>query len=191
MSNEPGWNAPQQKPPQSQSPQSQPPQYPQQNWDAPPPDRGAPLSPQPSPQHSDAPHPGSYPPYDSQEGAPQYQGPPGGPAQSGGLSPNIAAMLSYLLFGWIGGLIMYLTQKDREVRFHAAQSILTFGGLAIISLVITIVNAAAGSLLLLALSWLISLLSFALWIFLSIQGYQLRHTKLPIVGDIAEQWAVK
>ncbi|MFN2497057.1 MAG: DUF4870 domain-containing protein, partial [Pseudonocardiaceae bacterium] len=139
----------------------------------------------------DAQHPGNYPPYDSQWGAPQYQGPASGPAQSGGLAPNIAAMLSYLLFGWIGGLIMYLTQKDREVRFHAAQSILTFGGLAIISLLISIVNAGLGSLLLLTLSWLISLLSFALWIFLSIQGYQLKHTKLPVVGDIAEQWAVK
>jgi len=41
------------------------------------------------------------------------------------------------------------------------------------------------------LGWLISLLSFALWIFLSIQGYQLKHIKLPIVGSIAEQWARK
>jgi uncharacterized membrane protein len=36
-------------------------------------------------------------------------------------------MLSYLLFGWIGGLIMFFTQKHPEVRFHAAQSIIVFG----------------------------------------------------------------
>jgi uncharacterized membrane protein len=123
----------------------------------------------------------------------EYRGPAGGgaPSQAGGLAPNIAAMLSYLLFGWIGGLIMYLTQKDREVRFHAAQSILTFGGLAILTVFFNIVNAIAGSVLLALLSLLISLLSFGLWIFLSIQGYQLKHTKLPVVGDLAEQWAVK
>jgi uncharacterized membrane protein len=123
----------------------------------------------------------------------EYRGPAGGgaPSQTGGLAPNIAAMLSYLLFGWIGGLIMYLTQKDREVRFHAAQSILTFGGFAILTVFLNIVNLIAGSILLALLSLLISLFSFGLWIFLSIQGYQLKHTKLPVVGDLAEQWAVK
>jgi uncharacterized membrane protein len=127
---------------------------------------------------------------------PQYQGYPGStgggvPSQAEGLAPNIAAMLSYLLFGWIGGLIMYLTQKDREVRFHAAQSILTFGGLAILTVFFNIVNTIAGSMLLALLSLLISLLAFVLWIFLSIQGYQLKHTKLPVVGDLTEQFAAK
>jgi uncharacterized membrane protein len=86
---------------------------------------------------------------------------------------------------------MYLTQKDREVRFHAAQSILTFGGLAILTVFFNIVNTIAGSMLLALLSLLISLLAFVLWIFLSIQGYQLKHTKLPVVGDLAEQFAAK
>lgn len=134
-----------------------------------------------------------------QEPLPPGQQNPGYPAAPptpvGGLEPNIAAMLSYLLFGWIGGVIMYLTQKDREVRFHAAQSILTFGGLTIISWGVGIMNAFAASAGLVMvgslISMLIGLLSLGLWIFLSIQGYQLKHTKLPIVGDIAEQWAVK
>ncbi|MGH7870566.1 MAG: DUF4870 domain-containing protein, partial [Candidatus Dormibacteraceae bacterium] len=131
----------------------------------------------------------------------EYPGPAGDSTSSqvGGLAPNIAAMLSYLLFGWIGGLIMYLTQKDREVRFHAAQSILTFGGLNIIcwgAWAITwgtdLVNFVAGSfLVVLFFYWLLNLLSFVLWIFLSIQGYQLKHTKLPVVGAIAERWAAK
>ena len=118
----------------------------------------------------------------------------GQPSTTEGLAPNIAAMLSYLLFGWIGGLIMYLTQKDREVRFHAAQSILTFGGLTIILFGVDIGFGIAfvyTGFFIMGLGWLISLLSFALWIFLSIQGYQLKHIKLPIVGSIAEQWARK
>jgi uncharacterized membrane protein len=111
----------------------------------------------------------------------------------GGLAPNIAAMLSYLLFGWIGGLIMYLTQRDREVRFHAAQSILTFGGLTIIWWSVGLASFFAGSALFVLFLFysLFRLLSFVLWIFLSIQGYQLKHTKLPVVGDVAERWAVK
>ncbi len=111
-----------------------------------------------------------------------------------GLQPNIAAMLSYLLFGWVGGLIMYLTQKDHEVRFHAAQSILVFGGLSIVSIGINIIAAIFGGGIgvLISLAGLgVNLLAFGLWIYLSIQGYQLNHTKMPIVGDMAEQWAAK
>jgi uncharacterized membrane protein len=131
----------------------------------------------------------------------EYPVPAGGgaPSQAGGLAPNVAAMLSYLLFGWIGGLIMYLTQRDREVRFHAAQSILTFGGLNIICWGawtimwgVELVDFFAGSFLFaMVFYWLFSMLSFVLWIFLSIQGYQLKHTKLPVVGAIAERWAMK
>jgi uncharacterized membrane protein len=172
VSIEPGGN-PQQQPPQSQ-------------------------------QHSG--HPTALPPpQDAQwttSGPPpqEYPGPAGGgtPSQVDGLAPNIAAMLSYLLFGWIGGLIMYLTQKDREVRFHAAQSILTFGGLTIIwwgagTIVwgFGLVGVFGGSVLFVLFYPLFNLLSFVLWIFLSVQGYQLKHTKLPLVGAIAEQWAVK
>jgi uncharacterized membrane protein len=131
----------------------------------------------------------------------EYPEPAGGgaPSQAGGLAPNVAAMLSYLLFGWIGGLIMYLTQRDREVRFHAAQSILTFGGLNIIywgawTIMWGVDLAsffAASFLFVMCFYWIVSLLSFVLWIFLSIQGYQLKRTKLPVVGAIAERWAVK
>lgn len=117
--------------------------------------------------------------------------PPAGPAdeQQGGLAPNIAALLAYL-FGWIGGLIIYLTQKDREVRFHGAQSVLTFGGLAVLIVLLSILNIG-GSVFVATIILLLYLLSFGLWIFLSIQGYQMKHIKLPMIGDIAERWAIK
>lgn len=74
---------------------------------------------------------------------------------------------------------MYLTQRDREVCFHAVQSVLTFGGLNIIYWEAWIVlrgvdltSFFAGSFLLTTFFyWLFSLLSFVLWIFLSVQGY--------------------
>jgi uncharacterized membrane protein len=176
VSNEPGGNAPRQQelPPQSQQNSGHP--------AAPPPPQGAQS---PGTQWNT---PG--PPYQ------EYPDPADGGVPSppvGGLAPNIAAMLSYLLFGWIGGLIMYLTQRDREVRFHAAQSILTFGGLTIIWWSVGLASFFAGSALFVLFLFysLFRLLSFVLWIFLSIQGYQLKHTKLPVVGDVAERWAVK
>src|SRR5271168_1511846 len=52
-----------------------------------------------------------------------------------GMSENVAGLLCYLL-GWITGLIFYLIDKRPFVRFHAAQSIVVFGGLNILSYVL-------------------------------------------------------
>jgi len=53
---------------------------------------------------------------------------------STGLAENVAGLLCYL-FGWLTGLIFLLIDKRPFVRFHAAQSIVVFGGLQIISIV--------------------------------------------------------
>lgn len=79
------------------------------------------------------------------------------------------------------------------------QSILTFGGMNIIYWGawiilwgVDLMNFLPGSFLLTTFFyWLFSLVSFALWIFLGVQGYQLKHTKLPVVGAIAERWTTK
>lgn len=112
-----------------------------------------------------------------------------------GLDPKVGSMLSYLLFGWIGGLVMFFTQKHPEVRFHAAQSIIVFGSLTVLSiflsiLVPTLMFAGTGSFLLVTLlSFALNAVGFVLWILLSIKGYSLQHFKLPIAGDMAERWA--
>ncbi|MGH9710063.1 MAG: zinc ribbon domain-containing protein, partial [Candidatus Acidiferrales bacterium] len=48
-----------------------------------------------------------------------------------GLSENVAGLLCYVL-GWITGLIFLLIDKRPFVRFHAAQSLVTFGALNIL-----------------------------------------------------------
>src|SRR5437899_4364801 len=61
------------------------------------------------------------------------------PASSGGtgLSPNVAGLLCYL-FGWIGGLVFLLIEKEnREVKFHAWQSIAL--SVAVVALYIVVV----------------------------------------------------
>lgn len=64
--------------------------------------------------------------------APTVQAQTGGPVtqttqSSTGLDENVAGLLCYVL-GWVTGLIFFLIDKRPYVRFHAAQSIVVFGG---------------------------------------------------------------
>lgn len=120
--------------------------------------------------------------------------PPSAPAAAqSGLSENTAALLSYVL-GWVTGLIFLLIDKRPFVRFHAAQSLVTFGGLHIASAVVAAIfgvswlyyggwtNAGIGALLF----GLLRLLTFVLWILCMVKAYQGVRFKLPIAGDVAE-----
>jgi uncharacterized membrane protein len=146
------------------------------------------------PQGVPPPNPGFRPP------TPPYQ-----PATAG-LSENAAATLSYVL-GWLTGIIFYLIDKRPYVRFHAAQSIVTFGGLHVIRIVLGAmfglgwalggfgsfggygVGHFAGFGLGIMLLALIGLLSFVLWIVCMIKAYQGERFMVPIAGDIAANLA--
>jgi uncharacterized membrane protein len=108
---------------------------------------------------------------------------------------KLAALLSYLL-GWITGIIFLLIEKDSYVRFHAVQSILTFGGLDILIIILSILASIGSALggwgIWLIFHWIINLIwlvSVILWIVLMIKAYQGERFKLPIVGDLAEKYA--
>ena len=133
----------------------------------------------------------------------QYQPPfgAGAPASSGaaasgptsmGLQPNIAAGLSYIGL-WITGLIFFLLEKqNRFVRFHAMQSILFFGGISVLNIILGIAGGYAGSFLGLGLgclSFLIGLAGFIGWLVLMINAFQGKYFKLPVIGDYAERYA--
>ncbi|HKW26166.1 MAG TPA: zinc-ribbon domain-containing protein, partial [Terriglobales bacterium] len=60
------------------------------------------------------------------------------PQAQSGLSENTAALLSYVL-GWLTGIIFYLIDHRPYVRYHAAQSIVTFGGLHIMRAIVAVV----------------------------------------------------
>ena len=94
-----------------------------------------------------------------------------------GLPKNTAAALSYVL-GWLTGIVFLLIEKDPFVRFHAMQSIITFGLLTIISFVPII-------------GWLLSplamIVGFVLWLVLIFKAYQGEEFKLPVIGDFAKK----
>ncbi len=99
-----------------------------------------------------------------------------------GMQPNMAAMLCYL-FGFVTGLIFYLTEKENKfVRFHAMQSIIVFGFLCVLQVMLSFIPIFGWGLL-----PLISLASLVVWIVLMIKAYQGEKIKLPIAGDMAEK----
>jgi uncharacterized membrane protein len=103
---------------------------------------------------------------------------------STGLSANVAGLLCYVL-GWITGIIfIVLEKKSTFVRFHAWQSIMTFGVLTVAQLVVGWIPIVGW-----ILSILIGILMFVLWLILIIQAGTGKMWKVPGAGDWAERQA--
>jgi len=100
---------------------------------------------------------------------------------STGINQNVAGLLCYLGW-WITGLIFFLIEKEnRFVRFHAMQSIITFGALSALSMVLSFIP----------FFWIllpiVGILQLILWVILMVKAYQGELFKLPMIGDIAEK----
>jgi uncharacterized membrane protein len=114
-----------------------------------------------------------------------------------GLSENVAAFLCYLV-GWLTGIIFFLIDKRPFVRFRAAQSIVVFGGLHILNIVVGIFFFRVGFMMMggygafglgSALYGLISLAAFILWILLMVKAYQHEKFEVPIAAGIAKSFS--
>jgi uncharacterized membrane protein len=114
------------------------------------------------------------------------------PAATTGLQENVAGMLCYLL-GWLTGIIFLLIDKRPLVRFHAAQSIVVFGALFLLRLVLTFGIMGSGFFGLFALwtliSILLSLVTLVAWIALMVLTYQGKRVEVPIAAGIAKSIA--
>jgi uncharacterized membrane protein len=109
-----------------------------------------------------------------------------------GMEENIASLLCYVL-GWVTGIIFLIIDKRPTVRFHAAQSIVVFGGLSIIYYIILSmfsVSIAFGTLGMwsfgLVIFWVVRLVFFVLWILLMVKAYQRQMFRVPIAANIAD-----
>jgi uncharacterized membrane protein len=167
---------------------------------APPAPPAAPVTPPPTPPVAPI-----APPQPPVAGAAHYSAPaPAGQNTSTGLEPNIAALLSYIL-GWLTGIIFFLIEKDNKyVRFHAMQSIIAFGGITILQIILGMLSTLLFTILwrggvgswglASGLSSLIGILSLLIWVgtialavFLMIKAYNNEAYKLPIAGKYAEK----
>ena len=102
------------------------------------------------------------------------------------MSANIAGLLCYL-FMWITGIVFIVIEKKSTfVKFHAWQSIMTFGVLTVALLILGPIPFIGRIL------WtLIFILMVVLWIILLIQAGTGKIWKVPGAGNWAEKMANK
>ena len=113
------------------------------------------------------------------------------PAGTSGLQENVAGLLCYLL-GWLTGIIFLLIDKRPFVRFHAAQSIVVFGALFIIRMILSFGILGTGLYgfgLWSMISMLVSLITLVAWIVLMIMAYQGKMFEVPIAAPLAKNIA--
>jgi uncharacterized membrane protein len=98
------------------------------------------------------------------------------------LEPNVAAALSYILTPFTGIAFFVIEKDDKFVRFHAMQSIIS--GLAFIVLW-TLLSSFLFFYVGFFIARLISLATFALYLFLMWKAYSNEKYELPYIGKIA------
>lgn len=101
---------------------------------------------------------------------------------STGLSPNIAGVLCYVA-GWITGIIfLVLEQRNKFVRFHAAQSIVAFGTLTVAGIILGLIPVVG-----IAFSWIMVIIGLIVWIIMIVKAANGEWYKLPWAGEVAEK----
>jgi uncharacterized membrane protein len=117
---------------------------------------------------------------------------------STGMSANVAGLLCYVA-GWVTGIVFLVWEKKSTfVKFHAWQSIMTFGVLTLAHLILSrmLIDIGWGNLFFPNLGliragtvfgWIIGLVMLGLGIVLIITAYQGKMWKVPIAGNWAEK----
>ncbi len=144
---------------------------------------------------------------------PQYAPPPAagrwGSSTLGNIGAEVMAGLAYVIaivpfIGFIGQIVIFAVEKNRFVKFHAAQALL-LGVVEVVLLFVSIfvngavdIGASAANngvastgalgigLLLSCVEGIIGLAMLAFWIWGMVAAFTGKPTKLPIVGNIAE-----
>lgn len=100
-----------------------------------------------------------------------------------GIDPRLASALCYVLL-WVSGLIILFVEKqNREVRYHALQSVIVFGGLMILTWVVSALPFIS-----ILLVPFLGFVTFAAWIGLMVTAYINYQFKIPVVSDLANQY---
>lgn len=120
---------------------------------------------------------------------------PGSATTSTGVEPRLSAVLCYAAW-WVTGLVfLFLEREHRGVRFHAAQSLVVFGGLSLVMGLIGALNATALFVVpslfqsIWALNSAIWLAGIVLWLVLMLQAFRGENRRVPFAADLAERIA--
>ncbi len=113
-----------------------------------------------------------------------------------GIDERLERVLAYSL-GWVSGLILFFLEKNRNVRWHAVQSMVTFGSLSILMFAISLLKGflawipllgwltSAGLGLLLSVLWWVTII---LWVWLMVMAFVKEDYRLPFVSDFVRYW---
>ena len=116
---------------------------------------------------------------------------------STGLEPRTASALAYLAGPFSGAMILWVETQNRDVRFHAWQSIVGLGG---VGLAVILAYLIAGALVfrsatavsvmvgVASVLWFVLLITWAICLWKALSG---GRWKLPLAGDYAERLAVR
>ena len=121
--------------------------------------------------------------------------PPGYPQQpyqqpaTSGVDKKTGSFLAYLLW-WITGIIMLFVGKgDPDIKYHAAQSVVFFGGITAINVILNIVASfvhAVGF-----VSWLVWVFGLVIWIICLVKAWSGGGARfpIPVVGGVVTPYA--
>lgn len=111
--------------------------------------------------------------------------PPSQPAQPGmGGTPSASSsnkktytILAYILT-WLGGLIfLFVGKDDPDVKWNSANSLIVFGGLFILDIVLGFIPFVN-----LITIWLIPLIGLGFWIYFLVKSIQGNGERIPAIG---------
>ncbi|MBV8117685.1 MAG: DUF4870 domain-containing protein [Candidatus Eremiobacteraeota bacterium] len=112
-----------------------------------------------------------------------------------GLAPNVAAGLASF-FSWVGGLVILMGKPPQDwVRFVAVQSIVlavayvaVWIAFTVLSIILGIAHLGSIALILWPVDMLIGLAFFVFWLIATIQAFQGKAWRMPILAQYADRW---
>lgn len=114
---------------------------------------------------------------------------------STGVEARLSALLCYTAW-WVSALVFLVIERQhRGVRFHAAQSLVLFGGLSVLIGLLTVFSVgmlvvSAGAFqaarLIVYLVWIAAV---GIWLVLMLRTFQGETWRVPIVADLADRIA--
>lgn len=114
-----------------------------------------------------------------------------GKKSSTGMDPKVANLLAYL-FSWLGGLIIWIIEKEnRWVKWNALQAlilgIVEAGSIIIISVILGMIPYI-GWFFFSWLGWVIAGAAWILAIIAIVMGFQGKTFRIPGIAKLADKW---
>ena len=112
---------------------------------------------------------------------PSQPQPMGGMPSAAGSNKKTYTILAYLL-GWLTGIIfLFVGKDDPDVKWNAANSIVVFGGLSVVNLILSFIPVVN------VLTVVVLIVGFIYWVIFMIQALQGTGQRIPALRLCARQ----